>query len=199
MCASDHPALVLMDLRMAGMSGLQATEALKADAALQDIAVIAHTAAAMKEEEDQIGQIFDGYLVKPASKTDVVRELMKHLPHQLVEDTPEEARVATASTVGRSAESLTPDQRTQLPVLVAALEEELGRCKELGQTLTINDVEIFASQMQELSTHHGSALLSDWGERLATQTALFDIPAMSRTLDEYPQLVEQLRSMVADS
>ncbi|MBT7457125.1 MAG: response regulator, partial [Gemmatimonadetes bacterium] len=199
MCASDHPDLVLMDLRMEGMSGLEATEAIKADAALSDIVVIAHTAAAMKEEEDQISQIFDGYLVKPASKTDVVRELMKHLPHQLAEDTPEEAGVATVSTIDRSAAPLTPEQRTQLPDLVAALEEEIGRCEEIGQTLTINDVEIFASRMQELATRHDSALLSDWGERLATQTTLFDIPAMSRTLDEYPLLVEQMRSMVADS
>jgi PAS domain S-box-containing protein len=198
MCASDHPDLVLMDLRMERMSGIEATETLKADETLRGITVIAHTASAMKEEEERIGQIFDGYLVKPASKADVVRELMRHLPHQLVEEAPEGARVATASTIG-TADSLTPEQQTQLPALVTALEEELGRCEELRQTLTINDVEIFASQIQELSVHHDSALLSDWGERLATQTALFDIPAMSHTLDEYPVLVEQLRSMMASS
>ncbi len=197
-CGSDHPALVLMDLRMAGMSGIEAAQTLKADEALSDIAVIAHTASAMRQEEERIGEIFDGYLTKPASKTDVVRELMRHLPHHLADELPE-APVATTAATTWSADSLTAEQRHQLSGLVSALEGEIGPCEQIRQTLTIDEVEIFASRMQELATNHSFPPLSDWGGRLATQTALYDIAAMSGTLDEFPLLVENLTSIVANS
>src|SRR3981081_3122205 len=49
-----QPDLVLMDIQLPGMDGLQATALLKADAATRDIPVIALTALAMKGDEQRI-------------------------------------------------------------------------------------------------------------------------------------------------
>ena len=149
-CSIDRPALVLMDVRMQGMSGIEATESLKANAELTGIAVVAYTASAMKEEEERMAEVFDGHLIKPASKTDVIRELMKHLPYQIEEEIPEAAPV-TVSTSDWTPDLLTREKRDQLADLVPVLESEIDHWEELRRTLTINEIEIFASRIQEFS------------------------------------------------
>ncbi len=191
-CAEERPDVVLMDLRMPGMSGIEATEALKADTELSSIVVVAHTASAMKEDEEKNREIFDGFLVKPASKTDVVRELMRHLPHELRDEAEAPPSAAPAEW---SQDSLTSEQRSGLNALAGALEVELDRCAEFSQTQSIDEIEVFASQMQELSNQYGYPPLGDWGERLALEASLFDIPSMSQTLEEFGSLVEQVRSV----
>jgi two-component system cell cycle response regulator DivK len=65
--AIDHrPALVLMDIRLPDISGIEALRTLRADARTADIPVVAVTAQAM--EGDRVRFIeagFDGYLSKP--------------------------------------------------------------------------------------------------------------------------------------
>lgn len=61
-----HPDLILMDIQLPGMDGLQATALLKADAATHDIPVVALTALAMKGDEERIRAAgCDAYIAKP--------------------------------------------------------------------------------------------------------------------------------------
>jgi len=63
-----RPDLVLMDIRLPGLSGLEATRRIKADPETADIPVVAVTAAAMKgDEEAVLSGGCDGYIAKPIS------------------------------------------------------------------------------------------------------------------------------------
>jgi two-component system cell cycle response regulator DivK len=63
---AHRPALVLMDVQLPGMDGLQALERLRADALTAAIPVVAFTAFAMKDDRERfLAAGFDGYLEKP--------------------------------------------------------------------------------------------------------------------------------------
>jgi CheY-like chemotaxis protein len=60
------PRLILMDIQLPGMDGLQLTRQLKADPATSDIPIIAATAYAMKgDEERALAAGCSGYITKP--------------------------------------------------------------------------------------------------------------------------------------
>jgi two-component system, cell cycle response regulator DivK len=61
-----QPRLILMDLQLPGMDGLQLTRQLKADPRTKDILIVALTAYAMKGDEEKSRDAgCDGYITKP--------------------------------------------------------------------------------------------------------------------------------------
>ena len=65
--AGQHrPDLILMDIQLPGMSGIEALRALRADPATARIPVIAVTASVMQQDRKHITEAgFDAYLAKP--------------------------------------------------------------------------------------------------------------------------------------
>jgi CheY-like chemotaxis protein len=78
--ASVNPALILMDLQLPGMDGLELTRRLKADSATKQIVVIAVTAYAMKGDEERAREAgCDGYIPKPVDTRALPRIVAHHL------------------------------------------------------------------------------------------------------------------------
>jgi CheY-like chemotaxis protein len=64
--AAHRPDVILMDLQLPGIDGLELTRRLKADPATKDIAIIAVTAYAMKgDQEKALEAGCDDYVTKP--------------------------------------------------------------------------------------------------------------------------------------
>ena len=78
----ERPALILMDIQLPGMDGLQATTLLKQDAVTRDIPVIALTALAMKGDEERIRAAgCDGYVAKPIAYKAFLATIADRLPN----------------------------------------------------------------------------------------------------------------------
>ena len=66
---SAHPDVILMDIELPGLDGLEATRRLKADATTREIPVLALTAYAMRGDEERARAAgCDGYLTKPIDR-----------------------------------------------------------------------------------------------------------------------------------
>ncbi len=75
-----HPDLVLMDIQLPEVSGLEVTRWIKEDDDLSDIPIIAVTAFAMKGDEERIraGGCED-YLAKPISVSSFIEKVKRYL------------------------------------------------------------------------------------------------------------------------
>ena len=72
------PGLVIMDIQLPNVSGLELIEALKADPTLRPIPVLAVTAYAGKGDEERIREAgAEGYLAKPVSIGPFMQAVMK--------------------------------------------------------------------------------------------------------------------------
>jgi two-component system cell cycle response regulator DivK len=78
---SEQPALILMDIQLPGMDGLQATALLKSDERTRAIPVVALTALAMKGDEERIRAAgCDGYIAKPMRYQEFLATVALRLP-----------------------------------------------------------------------------------------------------------------------
>jgi two-component system cell cycle response regulator DivK len=76
----EHPNLILMDIQLPGMDGLEATTLLKHDQATSTIPVIALTALAMKGDEERIRAAgCDAYIAKPMRCQDLLAAIASQL------------------------------------------------------------------------------------------------------------------------
>ena len=72
------PRLILMDIPLPGMDGLELTRRLKADPATRDITILGLTAYAMKGDQEKIlAAGCDGYISKPID-TRTLPEVISH-------------------------------------------------------------------------------------------------------------------------
>jgi two-component system cell cycle response regulator DivK len=81
LAAEHRPDVVLMDIQLPDMDGLEALGRLRAEPTTLEIPVVALTAFAMKEDRDRfLAAGFDGYIAKPIdirTFSDQVRGFMK--------------------------------------------------------------------------------------------------------------------------
>lgn len=91
--ARVRPRLVLMDVQLPGVDGLELTRRLKADPATRDTIVVALTAYAMKGDEARaLAAGCDGYITKPIDTDGLPRAVAGYLARGRPAATPEEER-----------------------------------------------------------------------------------------------------------
>ncbi|MES1982541.1 MAG: response regulator [Pseudomonadota bacterium] len=80
MARKEQPDLILMDIQLPGMDGLEATVRLKKDDATRAIPVMALTALAMKGDEERIRTAgCDSYISKPLRYQEFLQEIRAQL------------------------------------------------------------------------------------------------------------------------
>ena len=80
LAAARSPDLVLMDIALPGMDGLEATRILKTQEATRAIPVVALTAQARKEDAERAARAgCDGFIPKPLSTKEFLAEIAGHI------------------------------------------------------------------------------------------------------------------------
>lgn len=83
------PNLILMDLQLPGMDGLELTRRLKSDPNTRGIIVLAITAYAMKGDEQKATQAgCDGYITKPINTRTLAETVNRYLGKDVLESQP---------------------------------------------------------------------------------------------------------------
>lgn len=75
-----RPDLILMDIQLPGMDGLEATRLIRKDAELKDICVVALSAHAMQNDIDKaINAGCNGYMTKPVKVASFNQEVLSFI------------------------------------------------------------------------------------------------------------------------
>jgi two-component system, cell cycle response regulator DivK len=76
---AQEPALVLMDVQLPGIDGVEALARLRQDERTRSIPVLALTAQAMSGDRERFLQAgFDGYLSKPVDIAELIEAVQEH-------------------------------------------------------------------------------------------------------------------------
>lgn len=195
---SYHPDLIFMDMKMPVMDGYEATREIQADEELKDIPIIALTASAMKNTEQEIKRICDHFLRKPVKLSELILSLTLFLPHSVEQPITEEieTKMEDKQEIDSSV-SLTTEDLEKLPELIIHLNDSLNSTwKELKKTLLFNNVMTFAQKMQEYGDDYHYTPLITWGDKLYKHAEMFELDKMRATLKEFPDIIHDIQSII---
>jgi signal transduction histidine kinase/CheY-like chemotaxis protein len=185
--AKHHqPDLILMDIRMPVLDGIEATKQIGLNEATRDIAVVALTASVMAEERDSLMAMgFAGFLDKPVTEKALYRELKRFIGHAARRHEPQEA----------PASDLTPARFDLFPQILEILENEcMQRWTAVRQNLFFDQIDDFARRVSAVGEAHKLAILSRYGTDLSAYVKAFDVEQVNSALSLYPQIVAKLKS-----
>ncbi len=188
--AKKHkPDVILMDLRMPVVDGVEAMKRIRLDSDTRLIPVIALTASGLKDEQEKMmNQGFAGFLTKPIQKATLFKELSRYIAHSRTEAVAGEERITTSAPVA-------PDL---LPEVIGLLENKYMRIwTQTRQNLFFDEIGEFGRQLSELGAAYAIDLLEKYGEQVSTHAESFDVENMNAALNAYPDLITTIKSLSA--
>jgi PAS domain S-box-containing protein len=178
-----HPDLILMDLKMPGMDGYEATQRLKNNPNTADIPVIALTASVILFEKARTEAYgFDGYLAKPLAIQALFQELTRYLKY-------------TEKTVinHNGQETLVSESIFESAVLHQILEEKMRPIWQKNHDFIEMDcLNDFAEQLIQLGKKHQAQSLIHYADNLRELAENFDIAGIELALVDFPNLIKRL-------
>ena len=187
---TQRPDLILTDIRMPGMDGMQVLHALRAEATTAAIPVIAVSASSLREEDRAVRGQFDGYVSKPLTPDGLNAEIRR-----VMETVAGAAHAAGAgvSIAGDGSDLASEDPRhaaTLLPELDALLR---GSWQQLVQAPSTHRVQDFANQLAVLADRSRAPSLRRYADELGAHARAFDVAALETVLQRYPSQVDRYR------
>ena len=178
---SHQPAMILMDIKMPELDGIQASRILKDDPKTRSIPIVAITASTMKSEEQKIAAIADGFLRKPISRTELLTILLRFLKHSA-----DGASEPAGAGSGEAFCSASPQEIHDAEGLRQRIENDLVPLwEELKDAVIVNQVLEFAEKTIAIAATHKDARMAAWGDRLRNEAMLFDMGGMEQTLAQF--------------
>jgi len=181
---ADKPDLLLMDLRLQGMSGQETLVEIRKINGLELMPVLAVTAASLTEAENSLPEHFSGYVRKPFTKRELFEELAGFLPTRTAA---EAARIPPAP--GTSLEYSAPVPRE----LLAQLRQQLIHpWPSLRDSVAVNDSRVFAQGLEGLGRRWQCPALIGYAQTLLSDVENYAVADLETHLGQFAALVEEL-------
>lgn len=187
-----QPDLILLDLRMPEMDGKMVAQFLKQDEKTRQIPIVILTASCQSEEQAKVQSLCQGFLRKPVSLPQLVREMKRHLIYQ---NSPENTEIDRESPKEKSGVSpvlfLSSDACTELLFQLQQEEEQVWNT--LRKTLRTRDLQHFVQRLAAWGQQYQYQPLLDYIQTLETQLEAFDWNTIPQTIEDFPQIREKLK------
>ncbi len=178
------PNLILTELRMPEKSGYEIAEIIKSTPELRDIPIIALTASGMKDSEDRIRNLFDGYLRKPIRKMSLIEELRKFLTYQIAD------HAEVPSNDSHADSEISEEQRSEMLQILTGL---LPEWEEISDMFFIDDIAAFADKIRDIANKYEFGKLADYGTALYDAAQSNNLGDIERLMSEFPDMIGKIK------
>jgi len=168
----QHPDVILMDIRMPRLNGVDATKHLRESTETKDIPILAFTASLLNQEMEDHKALFDGYLLKPLRKTFLMQTLSQLLPFEPIRS--EDADVPAEATPSIND-----------PFIEEIKQVYADRMVSMSEILDLADIETLITELEQTAHHHPSTILNDFISQLRAAAESFDFDTLTLLLRSF--------------
>ncbi|MCP3944211.1 MAG: PAS domain S-box protein [Desulfobacteraceae bacterium] len=191
--AEYQPDIILMDIRMPIMNGIEATQQLKMNSKTKEIPIIAVTASSSTLTSSAIlKKGFNGFLAKPIKITDLLSELSKYLKILKEDMAPGDI---TNPRWQDALESSPLETASNLVEIINTLESDfMDQWRNFKTKQPMKEVKRFANGLKDLGKSHHLDFLIKYSDHLISHVDHFDIDNMRYTIADFPEIIKKLKS-----
>lgn len=175
------PDLILMDIRMPGMSGFEATREIRKLPGLDKTPIIAFTASTMQRDLDKLKFYFNGYLRKPVHRSTMLNELLRYLPVEIPEEKEDK----------QSLEELISPVHVSEEIRATFNELFLTRIQKLQEFLVVDRAEALVADLENFAKKWKQNHLLNLSVELKRSLDNFDTLEIQTHLTQLKQLFEE--------
>lgn len=185
--AANSVDIVLMDIKMPVLGGLEATKRIRENPESNSLAVLAMTASLSREDESGIKELVDGFLIKPVKQSVLIEALAAHMPYTLSQEALDEGGKSQKSSALQGRTS--PERRDEL---ISILQDKKQLVEHLFRNQMITRIRGFGAEMSALGIEFESESLADWGKRLEEHARAFQVDRMNALLSSFDKLLQEI-------
>lgn len=188
---SIPPNVILLDIILPDKDGYEALKIIRNNPKFQHVPIIAFTACVMKDEEERIRSVFNGYLPKPITRSELIGELQKFLPYT------ELLTYSESDNICKSESKIDiPDKvKARLPELIAILKSRyFPLLQEIQDGFFIDDIEAFGKDLQQLAEAYEFDFLHQYSSQLLEYIRANQIDEIEQMIKHFSSIIEQIQS-----
>ncbi len=181
----NKPDIIIMDLQMPVLNGIEATKIIKENEITKNIPVIAITAAILGEDKS-IQSLFNSMINKPVSRLELLEELNRFLPSQ--------------SSVSANADDplekpavnkeLTDEEYAELKNIIK--NELCIKYQLIKKSIVIDDTIDFACAVIDVARKYQIDFLEKYGTSVKLYAETFRIEPLKKTLEIFEDIVANI-------
>jgi two-component system sensor histidine kinase EvgS len=191
LAARAAPDIILMDIKMPKVDGIEAAESIKTNDKTKHIPIVAVTASVCKSTVKMkvLNSLFNACLFKPVSRQMLIGEMKKYLPHSVVD-----GKDGKSSGAGPAAESFDPREIKDPAGFAESLERKIVRQLDYaGKTMLMDKISALAEPLAEIGEKHSFQPFAAFAEEIKRQTDMFDVSALSDTLGRLAETIAKIQ------
>jgi PAS domain S-box-containing protein len=189
-----QPDILLLDIRMPGLSGYEVAEKIKRNPATSSIPIIAFTASVFSMNKIESSPYFDGFLFKPVRRIELFQELAKFLPHQKQKQTNKKDQQDNQWPFLQEEYSLSDSEIRQLTPLLQIVETTfLPRWEQLKSPVVFYKIEEFARNIKTTAKQYQNTYLESYSDQLLEDIEAFDVENLNQNLLQFETIIEKLK------
>jgi CheY-like chemotaxis protein len=180
------PDLILMDIRMPGMTGFEVSQKIRNISRFKNTPIIAVTASVFDYKKIDNSNLFSGAIYKPVNKLSLMTELKKYLPYTVLPD-------KIIDTKGELSFEWTPEECEKLPKLIEMLKgKHYEDWKAINDKLVIFKIDEFLTNITNTALELKTNILKEYINEIRLSIEFLDLKTLKELIHGYPDFVDKL-------